>query len=222
MAERSKLYTNHDIDPSECECPIHRGKTTTPEVPKGIDFSDRVTVESIKPHVAEEIYLAHHSYMGKVHQSNIAHHGIMFDGELAGAITYRYPLGNKWDLSQYFDVDEMVVGDKIVEVNRICIGIPMQNLASCGLAASQEQFIQDEASKRGFEYLLTFIRVDHIGTMLKALVTKGWTYCGVSEAKPAGNREKREINESDKYRWLNQLEVSDNQSQSTISDFIPT
>lgn len=96
----------------------------------------------------------------------------------------------------------MVSGGDVVEVARICIGVPFHNLASCALATSMDQFVHSEVSRLDVEWLLTFIRADHTGSMLRALCDKGWDLVGMSEPRQAGNRPDTGIREWPKQRWL--------------------
>lgn len=210
------LYTSAPED--SCDCPIHRGEVAQ-RLPLGIDFADRVTVREIEKETAGEIYEAHHSYMPSVPMVNKVHHGIELDGKLVGAITYRHPLlrcigaddGSRYGLTQQYS------GEKVIEVNRICIGVGMKNLASCGLATSQDEFLSNHADKYGL--LMTFIRIDHTGSMLRALVDKGWHHGGISTANQAGNREEKEIREWDKIRWLNELNPQPNEVQASFNSY---
>lgn len=204
-----ELYT---ATTETCRCPIHA--TGSPRtVPNGIDFAHRVSVAEIDQRVAREIYRAHHSYMPSIPDINICHHGIYFDDQLVGAITYRQPLLNRLKLYEHptggytrdGSVGEnsfMVSGGDVVEVARICIGVPFHNLASCGLAASMDQFVHNDVARLDIDWLLTFIRADHTGSMLRALCDKGWDLVGMSEPRQAGNRPDTGIREWPKQRWL--------------------
>jgi hypothetical protein len=76
---------------SACQCPIHAdGEPFT--APLGLQFADHVTVEAIQRETAAAIYEAHHSYMDSLPSVNLVHHGIRFQDNLVGAITYRYPV----------------------------------------------------------------------------------------------------------------------------------
>jgi len=209
-----ELYTP-TAEATDCECPIH-ADGRPPTVPLGVAFADRVSVTPIDAATAEAIYEAHHSYMPSLPSINLCHHGIQFDGQLVGAITYRFPLLHKLKLytgpggelhrDDARAIDEFLVsGGDIVEINRICIGVPTRNLASAGLAASQERFVRETAPEHGVEWLMTFIRVDHTGAMLRALLDKGWEMIGLTEAKQAGNRPDKAIREWRKQRWMCRL-----------------
>jgi hypothetical protein len=100
-------------------------------------FAERVHIESIPRHVAGAIYEAHHSYMDDVPQTNLVHHRLSYQGQLMGAITWRYPLirSLEYNGTQY-------KGDEIVEAARICIGVDFPNLASAALARPIVRYFQ--------------------------------------------------------------------------------
>ncbi|WP_435181282.1 hypothetical protein [Halorussus sp. AFM4] len=224
------LYTPHTTD-EDCSCPIHvDGKPQA--LPLGVPFADRVSIDpDLDREVAEAIYGHHHSYMDDLPDINICHHGILFDSDLVGAITYRAPLLGKLKVFEGPDGqltrDEetaqengwekhIICGGDIIEVNRICIGAPFKNMASCGLAASMDQFIIDHAARLDAEWLMTFIRVDHVGSMLKALMDKAWQMVGISQPKQAGNRPDKEIREWAKQRWLCHIDDVTTVSRETV------
>jgi len=206
-----ELYTPSG-NADDCSCPIHRDGQA-PTVPLGIEFHRRVTISEIDRETALAIYEAHHSYCKTVAKTNIVHHGIEFDGQVVGAVTWRQPLLNElrlWvtpggGLTRDPDrgVDSFKVsGGAVAEANRICLGVPTKNLASCGFARSMNRFVDDHASRLDLDWLLTFIRVDHVGSMLRALLDKGWELVGISEPKEPGNRPTEEIHSWAKQRWL--------------------
>lgn len=79
-----------------CSCPIHQGCEREPfTAPLGLPFADHVTVEPIRAETAGAIYDAHHGYMDGVPAVNLEHHGLYYQGQLVGAITWRYPLLRK-------------------------------------------------------------------------------------------------------------------------------
>jgi len=216
MSTQQQLYSVGDD--GSCQCPIHRGGDPH-TLPLGVGFADRVSVEPIAQSVAKAVYEAHHSYMPSVPDVNICHHGLYFDDDLVGAITYRQPLLHRLKLYEHpagehvYTRDSsvgtdpfMINGGDVVEVARICIGTEMANLASCTFAASMERFVADHADRLGVEWLLTFVRNDHSGSMIKALCDKGWQLVGLTEPRQAGNRPDREIREWRKQRWLCDLE----------------
>jgi hypothetical protein len=138
---------------------------------------------------------------------NLTHHGIQLERHLVGAITYRHPLIRK--MNGYS-------GDTIVEVARICIGVDMANLASAGFKRSQERFIRNHARQNGIKVLLTFIREDYQGSMIRALSDLGWDFEGIRETSQPANRENKEIHDYDKERWVRYLE-SDSSEQTTFA-----
>jgi len=193
----SGRFHQRDTGP-DCDCPIHRDRDRLPvTVPLGRRFADHVAVEPIPQHVAGDIYAAHHSYMPDLPSVNLTHHGLLFQGQLVGAITYRFPLIRKltYDGREY-------CGDEIVEAARICLGVRMPNLASAALATSQERFVRDHARRRGVALLLTFVRADYDGAMIRALRDKGWERTGKTTPSQAGNRPAKAIRERAKWRFL--------------------
>lgn len=218
-----KLYTPSGTE-DECSCPIHR-EGNPPTLPLGIRFSSRIEVEEIPDATAGTIYEAHHSYMPNIPEVNKVSHGILLDGQLVGAITWRHPLMNciGSDTTDRYGLSRQYGGEEVIEASRICIGVPMKNLASASLAASQDKFIADYVVGSDLNLLLTFIRIDHTGSMLKALLDKGWFHGGISTPSTAGNREHKEIREWKKIRWLNEIGKSTkNESvleQTTIGEF---
>jgi hypothetical protein len=193
----SGRFHQRDTGP-DCDCPIHRDRDQPPvTVPLGSTFADQVGVESIPQHVAGDIYAAHHSYMPDIPTVNLAHHGLLFQGQLVGAITYRFPLIRKlaYDGREY-------CGDEIVEAARICLGVRMPNLASAALATSQERFVRDHTRRRGVALLLTFVRADYDGAMIRALRDKGWERAGKTTPSQAGNRPAKAIRERAKWQFL--------------------
>jgi len=191
---------------TDCECPIHRNGDP-PTFPLGVPFADRLSVETLPAHAARRIYEAHHSYMPSLPSVNQTHHGILLDDHLVGAVTYRHPL-----ISQMGDVS----GGRIVEVARICVGVDMPNLASAGLKRSQDRFEREYAARNDIRLLLTFIREDYDGSMLRALQTAGWEYDGVRETSQPSNRDNAEIHDYDKERWIYDLGETDG-SQTTLT-----
>jgi hypothetical protein len=137
---------------------------------------------------------------------NLCHHGILLDGYLVGAITYRHPLISS--LGQYS-------GECIVEVARICVGVDMPNLASAAFARSQEKFIREHAIENGIELLITFVREDYKGSMIRAVKDKGWHNDGMRKTSQPGNREDKEIHDYDKNRWVREIERDTKQSTLT-------
>ena len=64
-------------------------------------------------------------------------------------------------------------GDEIVEAALIYIGVDFHNSASAALARSMERFVRRHGRWRGVRLLLTFVRADFDGSMIKALRGKG-------------------------------------------------
>ena len=76
----------------QCQCPIHRERVQGPfTAPLGLSFASQVSVQEISREEALEIYREHHSYKQDLPNTNIAHHGLYYQDNLLGAITYRYP-----------------------------------------------------------------------------------------------------------------------------------
>lgn len=215
----NSLYTSHDTD--SCTCPIHQEKQ--PQIlPLGVEFAERIGIEEIEADVAGAVYEAHHSYMPSIPKVNICHHGVFLDDHLVGALTWRQPLLNciGSDTDGRYGLSRRYGGGEVVEVNRICVGIPMKNLASASLAASMDTFLADHGERLGVGMLMTFIRIDHTGAMLRALVDKGWHHGGISKSGQAGNRDEKEIREWDKIRWLNEINPDPNGvKQSTFNQY---
>nr|WP_225307767.1 MULTISPECIES: hypothetical protein [unclassified Haloarcula] len=103
-----------------------------------------------------------------------------------------------------------VAGDTIVEAARICLGVRMPNLASAALACSQERFLAGD--DRDTRFLLTWVRSDYDGAMVRALKDKGWTCTGYREPGQASNREDKPIREHYKWRFLCPVETAREQS----------
>lgn len=210
--QQQPLYRQHSG--TDCDCPIHTDGDPM-SLPLGIEFADRVSVAPIDKDTAGAIYQAHHSYRPSVPGcTNICHHGIYHDDELMGAITWNQPLYNgpkfgvrpDGSLTREYDeaVDTFICdAGNFAQAARICIGVRFQNLASCGLARSMERFCAEHVDRLELDWLLTFIREDHVGSMLKALLDKGWQWCGMTRKKaPPGNRETEDIHKFRKQRWV--------------------
>ena len=93
-------------------------------------------------------------------------------------------------------------GTEIVELNRICIGVDMPNLASAGVAQCQEAFLQSDNCPEDIRYYLTMVRSDFDASMIRALRDKGWTLRSVSTPSEPGNRESKEIHGEYKWVWV--------------------
>jgi hypothetical protein len=60
--------------------------------PLGKSFAKKIDIQEIEREEAGRLYEQHHGYMASVPNKNLSHHGITYQGNLVGAITYRYPL----------------------------------------------------------------------------------------------------------------------------------
>jgi len=201
--------------PDGCSCPIHReGQPVT--APLGLGFAERVHIESIPRHVAGAIYEAHHSYMDDIPRTNLVHHGLCYQDQLLGAITWRYPLirSLEYDGTRF-------EGDEIVEAARICIGVDFPNLASAALARSMERFVRRHGRRRGVRLLLTFVRADFDGSMIKALRDKGWHCAGKTDPGQAGNRPDKQIREQPKWRFLCEVPAESDREQASLGRWSP-
>ena len=201
--------------PGSCTCPIHQdGQPVT--APLGLRFAERVQIESIPRHVAGAIYEAHHSYMDDVPQTNLAHHAVVYQDQIMGAITWRYPLirSLEYDGTQY-------EGDEIIEAARICIGVDFPNLASAALARSMDRFVRRHGQRRSVRLLLTFVRADFDGSMIKALRDKGWHCAGKTEPGQAGNRPDKQIRERSKWRFLCEVPAASEREQTSLERWSP-
>ena len=247
-------HSGSDSEAGGCSCPIHRNRSREPfTAPLGLAFADHVHVEPIPQQTAADIYAAHHSYMDGCPTVNLVHHGLYYQDELLGAITYRFPLLSKkavrFDtdselIPEPIDYDDLpgpirgtarrvlpsietgdvadrrvIAGDSFVEAARICLGVRMANLASAALARSQQRFVREtvpglDADAR---YLMTFVRADYDGAMIRALRDKGWTCVGVSPPSQASNREETEIRKAWKWQFLCPIETVC--EQTTIGSF---
>jgi len=179
-----------------CTCPVCT-QGTIPTLPLGVPFSDKLRIESVTDTIVKPVYTSHHSYMPTTPTVNIAHHGVWLGDYLVGCITYRHPLMRSLN---------GVSAEHIIEVARVCIVPEMPNLASAALAHSQDRFLKREGRKRGVKLLLTFVRADYEGSMVKALQDKGWKFTGTVESGQAGNRPDSEIREYEKDRYLYEVE----------------
>lgn len=107
---------------------------------------------------------------------------------------------------------EVLDGDAFVEAARICMGVRMPNLASATLARSMERFVRDHGH-RDARFLLTFVRADYDGAMIRALQDKGWTCVGYATPSEAGNREPKAIREAYKWQFLCPVGPGDEQME---------
>jgi hypothetical protein len=179
--------------------PIEQGfSTPTKPLPLGIPISHRVSINPIRGQLANQIHAAHHSYVSDP-RNGVLHHGVFLDGDIVGAITYDYMLASE-PIHGY-------ESDEYIEVARVTVANDTPNLASCGLAQSQDAFIESYAEEHEIGLLVTYVREDYEGSMFKALRGKGWEHDGhIAEGHQAGNRTEREIREWDKKRWVCELD----------------
>lgn len=239
-----------------CTCPIHRDGNISPfTAPLGMEFADEVWAEPITKQRAEEIYDAHHGYMsGDLHNATCANHGLYYQSNLMGAVTWRLPPFSRKSMNfdeegnlvpEYYsdqklddlpkairqraknlfgevekeDIHEsrVMIGDEVVEANRVCLGERMANLASCAMARSQEFFVQSEACDSKVDFLITYVRADFNGSMIKALRDKGWTAISITPPSTPGNRETKEIHKH--YKWCFACPVSKVMEQSELAQW---
>lgn len=111
----------------------------------------------------------------------------------------------------------VVQGDRIVSADRICLAERMPNLASAGLAASQRRFVNSQQCPDDVEYLITFVRADYHGSMIRALRGKGWRCVGWTRPSQASNRPAKEIR--NRYKWVFVCPVSVAYEQCSLAQF---
>ena len=175
--------------------PITTGFGRTPEgYPLGWPIAEKVSVKPVRKQLANQIHVAHHSYVSEPRHNSVVNHGVFLDGDLVGAISYGYLLSSS-PIRGY-------ESDEYLEVARVTIGVDMPNLASCGMAQSQDLFTDTYAAENGIGLLVTYVHEDYDGTMFAALKSKGWEFDGWSEGHQAGNRNDRAIRDVDKARWV--------------------
>jgi hypothetical protein len=240
-AGQSQPFHHTTQETETCSCPIHRDRTRPPfTAPLGLPFGNHVDVREIPRREAVRIYNEHHSYLNgdSLHPATLAHHGIHYQGNILGAVTYGYPLLSRknlyfdeagelvpepltkddivrdlppalhnraTELIEFVDEDEIaecrtVQGDKIAAAERICLGERMANLASAGMARSQARFFNSSNCPSEVEFLVTYIRADFRGSMLRALRGRGWQCIGYTEPSSPGNREHKDIHSE--YKWV--------------------
>lgn len=112
----------------------------------------------------------------------------------------------------------IVTGDRVIEAARICLGVRMPNLASAALARSMDRFAREQApaDAEDVDYLVTFVRADYDGAMIRALRDKGWVCTGVREPGQAGNREPKPIRERYKWRFCCDLREYEQNRQTAL------
>ncbi|WP_152422257.1 hypothetical protein [Haloarcula marismortui] len=109
-------------------------------------------------------------------------------------------------------------GTEIMELNRICIGVDMPNLASAGVARCQEQFLDSDSCPEDIRYFMTMVRADFDASMIRALRGKGWTLRSVSTPSEPGNRESKDIH--DEYKWVWVCPAATTHEQEALTDYI--
>lgn len=170
--------------------PVFGGFATPPEpLPLGYKFKHHVSIRKVDARTATLIYQNHHSYLPS-HRAG-THHGIYFQGELVGAITY-----SSYPSSAHINGHPPA---QIREVGRVCVAIDMPNLASCSMAKSQDIYADNHPD---IKILVTFVREDYEGSMLAALEGKGWEPDRWSEGVQPGNSPEKDIYDWDKQRWI--------------------
>lgn len=172
---------------------------------------DLLKIESIPDRVAREFYIKNHSYMPYLNRVVILNHGGFIDGELVAAVTYTMLRASHeiWGRPS----------DEYVEVARTCVGADIPNLASCMMARSQDRFLEEWAKPHGVSLLVTFVAEGYDGTMYRALTDKGWQPDGVADTRPSGNRENREIQGTEKTRWVCELDY-ESPEQATLPEVV--
>jgi hypothetical protein len=111
----------------------------------------------------------------------------------------------------------IVTGDQIVSANRICLGVKMPNLASAGLARSQEEFFRSCDCPDEVNYLITFVKSNYSGSMIRALRDKGWRCVGWAPPSQASNREEKDVR--DAFKWVFVCPIERIVKQCSLLDF---
>jgi len=177
------------------QSPVYGGFANPPAtIPLGVPISDRVEIREIGRRTADRLYAAHHSYLPRGRQGY--HYGVYFDDRIVGAITF-----DAWPSQSKIRGHPSA---EIREVARVCIAHDTPNLASCAMAKAQDKFVEERCE--GIELLVTYVREDYHGSMFRALRGKGWEVDGHSKGHAPGNRQKYEIHDYDKQRWVCELE----------------
>ena len=94
--------------------------------PLGLPFADHVSASPISADAAASIYDAHHAYISTLPEVNIQHHGLYFQGQLVGAITYRTPLGTR---KLFFDENDQLLPRPQSEHDIDGLPAPLQSTA---------------------------------------------------------------------------------------------
>ena len=184
------------------QSPVTGGFATPPaSYPLGVSISDKVSVKRIDRRTADRMYQTHHSYLTRGRKGY--HYGVYLDGDIVGAVTFdAWP--SQSEIRGY-------KSREIKEVARVCIVNETSNLASCAMAKAQDRFVtnrpdNDTAEDTPLSLLVTYVREDYEGSMFAALAGKGWERDGHSTGHAPGNRQKHEIHNWDKERWVCPLE----------------
>jgi len=183
------------------ESPVYDGFATPPPTyPLGMPITDRVSLQTIDRRTADRMYETHHSYISRGRKGY--HYGVYLDGEIVGAITF-----DAWPSQSSIRGYE---SREIKEVARVCIANDTPNLASCAMSMAQDKFVSerpdnDTAETTPLNLLVTYVREDYQGSMFAALAGKGWERDGHSTGHAPGNRQKHEIHNWDKERWVCEL-----------------
>jgi len=180
------------------QSPVYDGFATPPPTyPLGFPIADRVSLQTIDRRTADRMYKSHHSYISRGRKGY--HYGVYLDDEIVGAISF-----DAWPSQSSIRGYE---SREIKEVARVCIANDTPNLASCAMSMAQDKFISDRpdndtAETTPLNLLVTYVREDYEGSMFAALAGKGWERDGHSTGHSPGNRQKHEIHNWDKERWV--------------------
>lgn len=160
-----------------------------PNYPLGVPIKDKVDIREIDRRSADRVYISHHSYLPRGRKG--WHYGVYFENQLVGAISF-----DAWPSNGTIRGYE---SEDIHEVSRVCIAHDTPNVASCAMSKTQDKHLRKHDD---IKLLVTYVREDYDGSMFAALKGKGWEVDGVSEGHPPGNREKHDIHDYDKTRWV--------------------
>lgn len=195
----------------ECLCPVCK---FTPkdrvEYPLGFPIAEKVEAKKIESDRADEIVEAHHSYMKEGVHNSIVDHGIYLNGWLVGAVSYAVPL--------FCTMVEGVNHTNIVSVSRVVIVPDTSNLASCGMARSQELFEMNTAIEYDTELLITWVIEGKKGSMFSALKGLGWECRGTrdGQGQQPSSRPNKDIYMEKKARWICPIEPEEKKEVSAM------
>ncbi len=79
--------------------------------------------------------------------------------------------------------------------------------------------LRREARRRGIRLLLTFVRADFEGSMVKALRAKGWHCTRKTGTGQAGNRPDKQIRETPKWRFVCEVPAGHDRRQTTVEQW---